>query len=174
MADRVVESSDKEVPEIPDLLERVLVYVLSEARGKLEAGEEVAPFTALAIKDKLFIETHPADQVEDCFKLAEHTVKNARGAEAYGFCYDGFIELDDQTVDALIAEGGVPGDSDGFAVAFVYTASEDGSITFEDTPTYVGPSPNFMGGLMSPDDYRESELDSKYRSILHGTPGDAL
>ena len=46
MADRVVESSDKEVPEIPDLLERVLVYVLSEARGKLEAGEEVAPFTA--------------------------------------------------------------------------------------------------------------------------------
>lgn len=174
MADRVVESSDKEVPEIPDLLERVLVYVLSEARGKLEAGEEVAPFTALAIKDKLFIETHPADQVEDCFKLAEHTVKNARGAEAYGFCYDGFIELDDQTVDALIAEGGVPGDSDGFAVAFVYTASEDGSIAFEDTPTYVGPSPNFMGGLMSPDDYGESELDSKYRSILHGTPGDAL
>lgn len=86
MADRVVESSDKEVPEIPDLLERVLVYVLSEARGKLEAGEEVAPFTALAIKDKLFIETHPADQVEDCFKLAEHTVKNARGAEASGRC----------------------------------------------------------------------------------------
>ena len=62
MADRVVESSDKEVPEIPDLLERVLVYVLSEARSKLEAGEEVAPFTALAIKDKLFIETHPADR----------------------------------------------------------------------------------------------------------------
>ena len=36
------------------------------------------------------------------------------------FCYDGYIETDDGVKDALIAEGGVPGADEGYAIAYLY------------------------------------------------------
>ena len=59
MVDRVVESSDVEVPEIPETLEKVLLFVLEEAKEKLTQGSDVVPFTALVVKENLFIENHP-------------------------------------------------------------------------------------------------------------------
>ncbi len=144
MADRTVESYTKEIPDIPEELERVLVYILNEARDKVAAGEELTPFTALAIKDKLFIESHPADTIERCFAAAEHTVHQANGADAYGFCYDGYVEVDDRTLDAVIAEGGIPGGSSGHAIGYVYEVDSAGAVSFESEPTYIGTAPNFM------------------------------
>ena len=106
MADREVESSDVEVPEIPEILEKVLLFSLDEAKEKMTQGSDVVPFTALVVKENLFIENHPADSAEECFNLARHTVEHARGAAAYALCYDGYIEIDDGVKDALIAEGG--------------------------------------------------------------------
>ena len=60
MADRVVENQDNEVPEIPEILEKVLLFSLDEAKQKLSQSNEVVPFTALAVKENLFIENHPA------------------------------------------------------------------------------------------------------------------
>ena len=109
MADRMVESSDVEVPEIPETLEKVLLFTLEEAKEKMEHGEDVVPFTALVVKENLFMESHPGESADECFNFARHTVEHARGAEAYALCYDGYIEVDDGEKDALIAEGGVPG-----------------------------------------------------------------
>ena len=74
MADREVESSDVEVPEIPEILEKVLLFSLDEAKEKMTQGSDVVPFTALVVKENLFIENHPADSAEECFNLARHTV----------------------------------------------------------------------------------------------------
>lgn len=109
VADRNIENASTEVPEIPDELERVLVFALDEAKEKIEGGEDVIPFTTLVVKDNLFIESHPGDSAEECFEAAEKNVRGARGADCYAFCYDGYIETDDGVKDALIAEGGVPG-----------------------------------------------------------------
>ena len=106
MADRNIENASTEVPEIPDELERVLVFALDEAKEKIEGGEDVIPFTTLVVKDNLFIESHPGDSAEECFEAAEKNVRGARGADCYAFCYDGYIETDDGVKDALIAEGG--------------------------------------------------------------------
>ena len=38
------------MPEIPDELERVLVFALDEAKEKIEGGEDVIPFTTLVVK----------------------------------------------------------------------------------------------------------------------------
>lgn len=65
MADREVESSDVEVPEIPEILEKVLLFSLDEAKEKMTQGSDVVPFTALVVKENLFIENHPADSAED-------------------------------------------------------------------------------------------------------------
>ena len=67
MADRTVENSSEEVPEIPEMLENVLLFALDEAKEKMEEGAELVPFTTLVVKENLFIENHPADSAEECF-----------------------------------------------------------------------------------------------------------
>lgn len=161
MADREVESASQEVPEIPEILEKVLLFALDEAKGKMSQGAEVIPFTTLVVKDNLFIETHPGDNAEECFNLAQHTVEGARGAEAYALCYDGYIETDDGVMDALIAEGGVPGSDDGYAIGYLYTM-EGSEPAFESEPAYVGEAPNFMDQLKDASEYADDEIEEKY------------
>ena len=159
MADRVVENQDNEVPEIPEILEKVLLFSLDEAKQKLTQSNEVVPFTALAVKENLFIENHPGESVEACFNAARHTVQHAQGAQAYALCYDGYVEVDEGTKDALIAEGGVPGADKGFAVGYLYECSEDGVVEFEDEPAYIGEAPNFMSALKAPGEDSDDEID---------------
>lgn len=147
MADRTIDQIPADVPAFEGILEAVLLQALDEAREKMEAGEEVVPFTALAVGDTLFIETHPGDDADECFAAAQHTVQHVRGAAAYAFCYDGYVETNDGELDALIAEGGVPGSPTGHAIGLLYTAQgegEDFSVNIDDRPLYIGQAPNFM------------------------------
>jgi len=162
VADRNIENASTEVPEIPEELERVLVFALDEAKEKVEGGEDVIPFTTLVVKDNLFLESHPGDSAEECFEAAEKNVRGARGANCYAFCYDGYIETDDGVKDALIAEGGVPGAEGGYAIAYLYEVDDDGAFTFESEAAYIGEAPNFMENLKEPVDYTEEEIDERY------------
>ena len=162
MADRVVEETYEEIPEIPEILEKVLLFSLSEAKDKLTQGNEVVPFTSLIVKDNLFIENHPGETVEACFNAARHTVEHAQGAQAYALCYDGYVEVDEGSKDALIAEGGVPGADTAFAIGYLYEQGEDGAVTFEQEPAYIGPAPNFMIALRPAGEYADADIDEKY------------
>ncbi len=143
MADRIVDAEHNTPTEdIEDVLKAVIKAVLDEAADKMDAGEDVIPFTGLAIKENLFIETHPGDNAEECFLSARKEVQGARGATAYAFCYDGYIDTEAGMRDALIAEGGLPGKEEGYAFAYLY---DDEGIERE--VVYVGPAPNFMEGL---------------------------
>ena len=161
MVDRVVESGETEVPEIPEILEKVLLFALDEAKEKMSQGADVVPFTTLVVKENLFIESHPGDSAEECFAFARHTVEGARGAEAYGFCYDGYVETDAGTQDAIIAEGGVPGDDEGYAIGYVYNIVDDKPV-FESDPAYIGAAPNFMAKLKDAAEYDEEEIVDKF------------
>lgn len=163
MADRVVENESAEVPEIPEALEKVILFALDEGKAKMSHVDDMlVPFTCLVIKENMFIESHPGDNAEECFNYAKHTVQGARGAEAYAFCYDGYVETDDGMMDALIAEGGVPGDEDGFAVCYLYEADAEGKVSYEEEPAYVGQAPNFMSALKEADEYSDEEIDERY------------
>lgn len=163
MADRVVENESAEVPEIPEALEKVILFALDEGKAKMSHVDDMlVPFTCLVIKENMFIESHPGDNAEECFNYAKHTVQGARGAEAYAFCYDGYVETDDGMMDALIAEGGVPGDEDGFAVCYLYEVDVEGKVSYEEEPAYVGQAPNFMSALKEADEYSDEEIDERY------------
>lgn len=163
MADRVVENESAEVPEIPEALEKVMLFALDEGKAKMSHVDDMlVPFTCLVIKENMFIESHPGDSAEECFNYAKHTVQGARGAEAYAFCYDGYVETDDGMMDALIAEGGVPGDEDGFAVCYLYEVDAEGKVSYEEEPAYVGQAPNFMSALKDADEYSDEEIDGRY------------
>ncbi len=143
MIDRVVDpENDIPVEDVDDVLKAVIVAVLDEAADKMEAGKDVIPFTGLAVKENLFIETHPGDDAEECFLAARKEVQGARGATAYAFCYDGYVDTDEGQKDALIAEGGLPGEEQGYAFGYLY--DENG---IEREVVYIGPAPNFMENL---------------------------
>lgn len=143
MADRMIDPTNNEPQgEITDELKAVIQAVLNEAVAKMEAGEEIIPFTGLAVKENLFIETHPGDDAETCFMLARREVEGARGATAYAFCYDGYLDTEKGVKDCIIAEGGLPGESEAYAFGYIY---DDGGINKD--IVYIGPAPNFMEGL---------------------------
>ena len=133
MADREVESSDVEVPEIPEILEKVLLFSLDEAKEKMTQFRRCAVHGTGGEGEPVHREPS-CDSAEECFNLARHTVEHARGAAAYALCYDGYIEIDDGVKDALIAEGGVPGEDTGYAVSYLYEMDEEGNVTFEEEP----------------------------------------
>lgn len=165
MADRVVDTESQGVPEIPEMLERVLLFALDEGKQRMLAGEDVVPFTSLVVKDNVFIETHPGNNPEECFNYARHTVQGARGADAYAFCYDGYVETDAGTKDALIAEGGIPGVAEGYAVSFLYEPKDGAVPVFESEPAYVGSAPNFMALLKEASEYADADIDAKYLDV---------
>ncbi|WP_314010035.1 hypothetical protein [Cryptobacterium curtum] len=164
MVDRVVEGYSDDIPEIDERLQAVLITALKEAKQKLERGEEVVPFTALAVKDNLFLETHPGDSSDEYYAAARHTVQHASGADAYAFCYDGYVETDEGTEDVLIAEGGLSGEDEGVAIGFFYQMpdradSEEGAPVVDSEPIYIGPAPNFMAFLITDDQADVGEDD---------------
>ena len=145
---------------IPGVLESVLRYCLKDAKERMEKGEQVLPFSALAVKDKLFMEEHTGDSVAECFDGARKTVQNAKGADAYGFCYDGYIDLEGgQKHDCLIAEGGIPGAEYGHAIGLPYAVGADGKLEFQEEPIYVSKSLNYMLNAV-PDPYDDEEEDA--------------
>lgn len=130
---------------IPPVLESVLRYCLKDAKERMEKDELVLPFSALAVKETLFMEEHPGDSVADCFNSARKTVQNAKGADAYGFCYDGYLDAEnDQKIDCIIAEGGVPGAEYGHAIGLPYHIDAAGKPVFQDEPIYVSKALNYM------------------------------
>lgn len=166
MADRIVDETPEEVPELPEILEKVLLFSLEEAKEKLSEAGEFAPFTALVVKDNLFIETAVKDEgettSEESYAIARHTVEGARGASAYALCYDGYIDTDEGTKDILIAEGGIPGADEGHAVGYLYELGAEGAYVFEPEPAYIGAAPNFMAGLKDAAEYSDEEMEECY------------
>lgn len=142
MADRNVESDTIGVPKLDETLEILLLQVIEEAQQRMEDGEDVVPFTALLVGDSVFEEIHNGT-TDECFASAQKTVEGAEGARAYAFCYDGYIETDDGDKDAIIAEGGIPGEKDGVAVGLLYDASGE-ETTFEEEVCYIAEAPNFL------------------------------
>ena len=166
---------EPEAPEMDENLQTVLVTALNEAkRVFLANGGALVPFTALASEGRLDFTSHAAGEVDNCFAEAERCVASSQGKEAYAFCYDGYVETDDGTKDVIIAEGGVPGAEDGYAVGYLYTVDDEGGYTFEEEAAYIGEAPNFMAKLKSGVDYGEDEIDEKYLTEVDEDPSTGI
>ena len=152
---------------IPGVLESVLRYCLKDASERMEKGEQVLPFSALAVKDKLFMEEHPGETADESFAAARKTVAGSPDAKAYAFCYDGFIEAESAVGnklvqrDCIIAEGGMPGTEYGHAIGLIYKTDKEGNVTFNSEPIYVSKSLNYMLHAVTLDDDEEEEAEAE-------------
>lgn len=144
-------------------LDKIVLFALDEAMVKLEQDGELEPFTIVLHDDNLHIETHPGEDAIECFNAAAMAVQLlAHVMDAYVFAYDGYINTDSGTRDAIIAERGIPDDEAAEAFAILYTLDEegDGSITFEEGIYDLGPAPLLLGSAQaSIDDLDEFELE---------------
>lgn len=128
-----------------DLLDKVILYAFDQAQQKLEQGGFVEPFTILIEGDNLKIENHTGEDAAECFESARLSIYAMdKLINAYVFCYDGYVELDDETRDALIVEYASKGDESGEALALLYTEDGD-SLTFDDNLYSLGEAPTFFG-----------------------------
>ncbi len=161
MADREINNQDIDASEVPELLQQILRYTLKEGCEIMESGHDVIPFTAMIVKENVILEEHPGENADQCFASAEHTVKGARGATGYAFCYDGYLDTDKGRKDALIVEGGLPGDDRGFAIGRIYEIDADGKPVFDEKPILIGTAPNYMKDLVEePETASDADIDT--------------
>lgn len=149
MADREIDQAAMpEVPNMPNELNHVLVYALNYGRDLVNDGKMIIPFTVLLIGGKPFVRHHEGASTTECYKMAQHEVEGARGAQAYALCYDGYLDTPDGPMDCIIAEGGVPGADTGYAIGYLYSLGDDRKPKIATTASFIGKAPNFMKDLV--------------------------
>jgi hypothetical protein len=116
-------------------LDKVVFYAFDEAREKLEQSGGFEPFTVILAGEQMHVESHTGDDAAECFNSARQTViQMSELADAYVFCYDGYVNTDDGVLDAIVAERAAKSDELGEAFALVYEILEDdeGSIDYNE------------------------------------------
>ena len=63
MADRTVENPGTEVPQMPEILERVLLYAIDEGKQKMETGDEpknASPWPSIRCRERAGLQLMPS------------------------------------------------------------------------------------------------------------------
>ena len=139
-------------------MDKIVFYAFDEARQKLEQGHDVEPFTVVLAGDDLYIESHPGEDIVECFNSARKTISDmSLLADGYVFCYDGYVQMDEGPRDGLIAERAEKDDEVGEAFVLFYRMDEgeEGSIEFEDTIFGLGEAPSLFGA----DEFDDEQLE---------------
>jgi hypothetical protein len=151
--------------DIDEDLQKILYYAFDEATKKIENGEDMVPFTLTLAGDDVFMDEHPGDETEQCFDSAKKSVNLvAHLANAYVFCYDGFINTEDgEEYDMLICELGIKNEPKGNGYGLVYRINEDDdSVVFDEAMLDLGEVDN----LFDPDQVAAAEaIAEAYRNV---------
>jgi hypothetical protein len=107
-SDDVDVSSDVvETGELTDeeIVSRTILYAFDQGTEMLEQSGGFDPFTIVVSEEELFIEEQPGETEEESYASARRTIyQMERLCDAYAFCYDGFVDLEDGESDAIIVE----------------------------------------------------------------------
>lgn len=140
-------AEEEETLELDEVLEQVVAYAVDEAKESLIQTGEFTPFTIVVEGDNLHIESFPGDDPESIRANARDQVKTASSfATHYAFCYDGFIETDGPTLDAIVVECAQRDQENAFAIVCIYQEDDsgEGTLTFEDELAYLGDAEMFL------------------------------
>jgi len=128
-----------------EILERTILYAFEQASEMLEQGGGFDPFTILIKGEELFIEDQPGDTEEESYDSARRTIfQMGELCDAYIFCYDGFVELDDGPSDAVIVEHANRGDEQAQIIVCLYHLHDD-HYHFDENLYHVGEADILFG-----------------------------
>ena len=126
--EEIVAESEARDYTVEEALDQAVIYAFNEATQILEQGgpEALTPFSVMVEGDELYVENHPGEDARECFESAQRSIYSMQlKIDSYAFCYDGYVELDDETKDAIIVEAAKVGDESAHAYARLYTRVED-------------------------------------------------
>ena len=131
--------------EMDEILEKILFYALDEAKQKIEAGEEMPPFTVIVEGDNMFVENYPEETDPDaCRANAKANVKSASSfASHYVFCFDGFLDTDQGQIDAVIVECASNDMENAYVIGLLYHYHDE-EVHFEAQPAYIDDTETFF------------------------------
>ena len=136
--------AEQESLEMDETLEKILFYSLDEARAKLEADGECAPFTVVVNGDQMFVENYPDEDAETCRANAQANVKAASTfASHYAFCYDGFLETNQGALDAIIVEAAERDMEQAYVIGLLYEGAGEARV-YKDQPAFIDYTPTFF------------------------------
>jgi hypothetical protein len=144
--DPVSQEDIVETGELTDeeIVDRTILYAFDQAAEYLEQGGEFEPFTIVVSGDELFIEEQPGETEEESFASARRTVyQMERLGDAYVFCFDGFVDLEDGHSDAIIVEWARKGDKLAQTIVKLYHL-HDNHYHFEETLYQIGEAESFF------------------------------
>jgi hypothetical protein len=120
------------------ILERAIRYALEQGAQALEQDGVLDPFTVLIEGEELYLEDHPGDSEEQSYASARRTIyQMERLCNAYLFCYDGYVDLEDGRSDALVVEYAHKGDLEAQIIVRMYHLHGD-HYHFDETLYQVG------------------------------------
>ena len=131
---------EQETVEMDEVLEKVINYCCEEAKEKLAQTGSFEPFTVVVEGDNMHIENFPGDDPEKIREEARVAVATASSfADYYCFCFDGFVDTDAGSFDAIIVEAAAREDDHAMAIVCLYKVNDsgDGSIVFDEGMAYV-------------------------------------
>jgi hypothetical protein len=109
-----------------DPIERAVFIALDEAATKLDEQGEFDPFVIIVQGDELQIEEQSGDDEDMIIEEVKRTIfQMERVADAYIFFFFCFVELDDGTSDAIIAEYARKDGGEAQVLAWLYETHED-------------------------------------------------
>lgn len=165
MADDAPQTADAVELDETDDLDKIVLYALNEAAEKLEQTGELEPFTVILHGENLYVETHPGENTQECYDSAMAAVRMlAHVLDAYVFVYDGYIDSEEGTLDAVIVERGQVGEEAAEAFALLYTIDEEGegSLSFGEGIYDLGAAESFLAGLEVSDDGSDEDLPTAF------------
>ncbi len=142
-------AEDEEALELDEITEQVLGQCLEEASNYLEQLAEFQPFTILVQGENMFVEGHAGEDPVEQRASAVNAIRTLTGASHYAFCYDGYIESEDEAgnpveLDAIIIEYADREMEAANVVACMYTMDDeylelDDSLMLADTTALLWP-----------------------------------
>lgn len=145
--------------EIPDNLEQILLFAIQEAKARFEEDAECSPFVASLVQDIVYFDSITGETPDEIYQKANDLITTLDGITGYAFCYDGW--MDNEQTDAIIAEGGLPGNEEGVAIGCPYSKTNQGALEFLDEVLYLGTCPNYAQTLHAPDALVDSLSNDK-------------
>ena len=142
---------EEEEVEISDTLEQILLFAIQEAKERIAEDGEFSPFAATLVRDLMYFDSIVGETPDEMYEKAEELITGLDGITGYAFCYDGW--MDDEESDAIIVEGGLPGEEAGIAIGNPYTVDEQGNYSFSEDVLYLGEAPNYAESLNPADDW---------------------
>lgn len=122
--------------EITDNVRRAMDYAFDEAQRLLSTNGGFMPFTVTVVDEGLELNEHSGETPDDIRESVKMLLAQDM-PEGYALCYDGYVETDEGTRDAIVVEVACRGAARADILAMLYIQDAD-AYTFEPSYAYAG------------------------------------